>query len=121
VYNVGGAHFVSSNGIAYTQEGQFAGVGEVAAGSYPWFVNLPDELYSDTPSLEEPGESRTPLCASDSKGERVLGYVLTRAGWQGRVVAYPLAEYQPNALDDRDGPNFQIPVNAIYFAAYGNN
>jgi hypothetical protein len=120
VYNVGGAHFVSSNGLAYTQQGQFVGVSGVAAGTYPFFVNIPDELYSDTTLLEEAGEIRTPLFASDSQGERLLGYALTRTGWSGRVVAYQPAEYQPNALDDRDGPNFQILVNAIYFAAYGD-
>ncbi len=120
VYNVGGAHFVSSNGLAYTQQDQFVGVSGVAAGSYPFFVNIPDELYSDTTLLEEAGEIRTPLFASDSQGARLLGYALIRTGWAGRVVAYQPAEYQPNALDDRDGPNFQILVNAIHFAAYGD-
>ena len=63
---------------------------------------------------------RTPLFASDSKGERLLGYVLRRKDWKGRVIAYQPAEYQPNALDDRNGPNYQILVNAIYYAAYGD-
>ncbi len=119
VFNVGGKHFVSSNGITYTQQAPFAGVGAVAAGTYPYFVNLPDELYSDTVMLEAADETRTPLFASDSKGERLLGYALTRPGWKGRVVAYQPAEYQPNALDDHNGPNYQILVNALYFAVYG--
>jgi hypothetical protein len=119
VYNVGGSHFVSSNGLAYTQQGSFAGTGDVAARTYPYFVNLPDELYADTTLLTAPGETRTPLFATDSLGERLLGYVLSRPGWEGRVVAYQPGEYQPNALDDRKGPNFQILVNALYFAVYG--
>ncbi|MES2605653.1 MAG: hypothetical protein V4603_12005 [Pseudomonadota bacterium] len=120
VYNVGGSHFVSSNGLRYGQQAQFVGTAGVAAGAYPYFVNVPDELYSDTKLVEEAGESRTPLFASDSQGERLLGYVLQRQGWQGRVIAYQPAEYQPNALDDHNGPNYQILVNAIYFAAYGD-
>ena len=119
VYNVGGSHFVSSNGLTYPQQGDFAGTPGVAAGIYPCFVNVPDELYADTALVEVAGEQRTPLFASDSLGTRLLGYALVRPDWQGRVVAYQPAEYQPNALDDHDGPNFQILVNAIYFAAYG--
>lgn len=119
VYNVGGKHFVSSNGLSYPQQGDFAGTPGVAAGSYPYFVNVPDELYADTALVEVEGEQRTPLFASDSLGTRLLGYALVRPGWQGRVVAYQPAEYQPNALDNRNGPNFQILVNAIYFAAFG--
>ena len=34
------------------------------------------------------------------------------------VVAYQPGEYQPNAVDDLAGNNFQILANAIYFAAY---
>lgn len=119
VFNVGGSHFVSNNGLAYADKGSFAGVSGVAPGTYPYFVNLPDELYSDTSLIEVAGESRTPLFASDSRGERLLGYVLTRPGWKGRVVAYQPGEYQPNALDNRNGPNFQILVNALYFAVHG--
>jgi hypothetical protein len=119
VYNVGGDHFVSSNGLVYPGQAAFAGTPGVAPGTYPYFVNVPDELYADTALLEVAGETRTPLFASDSQGERLLGYALSRPGWQGQVVAYQPAEYQPNALDDRNGPNFQILVNALYFVAYG--
>jgi hypothetical protein len=119
VYNVGGNHFVSNNGLSYPQQASFTGTAGVAAGSYPYFVNVPDELYADTALVEVAGEQRTPLFASDSLGTRLLGYALTRPLWQGTVVAYQPAEYQPNALDDRNGPNFQILVNAIYFTAYG--
>lgn len=120
VYVVGGDHFVSSNGLRVEQQAQFAGTGGVVAGSYPYFTNVPDELYADTVLVEEAGEQRTPLFATDSLGSRLLGYALVREGWQGRVVAYQPGEYQPNALDDRDGLNFQILVNAIYYAAFGD-
>lgn len=119
VFNVGGAHFVTSNGLRYTERATFAGVNAVAPGTYPYFVNVPDELYADTTLLEVPGETRTPLFASDSQGNRLLGYALTRPGWRGRVVAWQPGEYQPNALDDRSGPNFQILVNALYYAVFG--
>ena len=58
VFNVGGNHFVSSNGLTYAPDAAFAGTGNVAAGIYPYFVNLSDELYSDTALLEEAGETR---------------------------------------------------------------
>jgi len=61
-------------------------------------------------------EDRILLFVTDSGTPRVLGYVLRREGWEGLVVAYQPGEYQPNALDDRSGPNFQILVNAIYHA-----
>lgn len=120
VYIVGGEHFVGSNGIRVDERAEFAGTGTVAAGTYPYFTNLPDELYADTELVEEAGETRTPLFASDSLGRRLLGYALVREGWRDRVVAYQPGEYQPNALDDRDGVNFQILVNAIYYAAFGD-
>ena len=110
---------MSSNGLTYPEQGTFGGVNGVAAGPYPYFVNLPDELYADTALNSVAGETRTPLFASDSLGDRLLGYALTRQGWTGRVVAYQPAEYQPNALDDHDGPNYQILMNALYFAAFG--
>lgn len=119
VYVVDAEHFVSSNGLNVEQQAAFAGTGAVAAGTYPYFTNVPDELYADTVLVEEVGEQRTPLFATDSLGQRLLGYALTREGWQGRVVAYQPGEYQPNALDDRNGVNFQILVNAIYYAAFG--
>lgn len=120
VYVVGGGHFVSSNGIELSEQAAFAGTGTVAAGRYPYFTNRPDELYADTVLIEEAGELRVPLFATDSLGQRLLGYTLKRQGWQGSVVAYQPGEYQPNALDDRSGVNFQILVNAIHFAAFGN-
>jgi len=67
--------------------------------------------------LTEAGESRTILFATPSGGPRILGFDLQRAGWLGRVVFYQPGEYQPNALDDRAGPNFQILANAVLYVS----
>lgn len=120
VFIVGGDHFVTSNGLTSDGQAPLAAVDGVATGTYPYFDNIPDERYPNTELLTEPGEDRVPLFATDSGGERLLGYALTRPGWTGRVVAYQPGEYQPNALDARAGNNFQILANAIYFAAIGS-
>jgi len=119
VINVANDHFITSNGITYDQKLAFAGTTEVKAGTYPAFTNVPDELYEITRLHEVAGESRSPLFVSDSGDPRLLGYVLQRNGWSGRVVVYQPGEYQPNALDNRAGPNFQILINALYFAVHG--
>jgi len=112
-----GEHFITRNELAYPDQYRFAGMDGVAAGTYPAFTNTPDELYEITTLNVQPGERRTVLFVTDSGTPRLLGYVLERAGWRGRVVAWQPGEYQPNALDNRQGPNFQILANAIYFAA----
>jgi hypothetical protein len=119
VINVARGHFVTSNGISYQGALALAGSASAPAGAYSWFANIPDELYPEMNLLEEAGENRTTLFATDSGEVRTLGYVLQRTGWQGRVLVYQPGEYQPNALDDRTGPNFQILVNMIYYAAHG--
>ena len=120
VINVSATHFITSNGISYDQNLSFAGTSGVPAGTYPTFTNTPDELYEITRIHEVAGELRTPLFVSNSGDERLLGYVLQRDGWSGRVVVYQPGEYQPNALDNRTGPNFQILVNALYFSSTGS-
>jgi hypothetical protein len=118
VFNVAPGHFVTSNGVTYEGRGALTGTGDVPAGMFDYFDNIPDERYPSTALLKEAGETRTVLFASDSGGTRVLGYALERAGWQGRIVFYQPAEYQPHALDDRAGPNFQILANAIVYSAH---
>ena len=119
VFVVGGDHFVATNGLTSQGQAEFGPLGDVTAGTYPYFDNIPDERYPTTELLTEPGETRVPLFATDSGGARLLGYTLERSGWKGRVVAYQPGEYQPNALDARSGNNFQILANALYFAARG--
>ena len=117
VINVSGGHFIASNGIDYVGQASFAGFEEVSAGTYPAFTNKPDELYEIIREHRVAGEQRTPLFVTDSATPRMLGYVLKRSEWSGIVVTYQPGEYQPNALDDRAGANFQILVNALYYAA----
>ncbi|MFZ4736272.1 MAG: hypothetical protein ACOYM9_10025 [Bradymonadia bacterium] len=117
VLNVAGGHFVSSNAVAYPAMTALAGLPPVPDDTYPAFQNLPDERYPDTQLLTQAGESRTILFATPSGGPRILGFDLQRAGWLGRVVFYQPGEYQPNALDDRAGPNFQILANAVLYVS----
>jgi hypothetical protein len=117
VLNVASGHFVSSHSVVYPARAALAGLPPVPDDTYPAFQNLPDERYPDTQLLTEAGESRTILFATPSGGPRILGFELHRAGWLGSVVFYQPGEYQPNALDDRAGPNFQILANAILYVS----
>jgi hypothetical protein len=117
VFDVAPGHFVSNNGLSYTASAELAGSGSVPSGTFDYFDNVPDERYPITLELVEDGEQRTMLFATSSGGARVLGYALERDGWSGRVVFYQPGEYQPNALDDLDGQNFQILANAIVYSA----
>ena len=118
VFNVAPGHFVTSNGVVYSGRAALTAMGAVPAGMFDYFDNIPDERYPSTALLTETGETRTILFATSSGGTRVLGYALERAGWQGRVLFYQPAEYQPHALDDRAGPNFQILANAIVYSVH---
>jgi len=111
------SHFVASNGIKYDGKVTLPAFSGVPAGEYDAFVNVPDERYPVTDLLDVGMATRTVLFASDSGGNRVLGFVTARSEWKGKIVAYQPGEYQPNALDQRDGNNFQILANAIAFSA----
>lgn len=117
VFLVGRDHFVSSNGLVATGTADVEAFAGIEPGSYPYFDNIPDERYPETNLFVVEGEVREPLFATNSGGNRLLGYALRRAGWLRPVVVYQPGEYQPHALDDRSGNNFQILVNALYFAA----
>ncbi|HYQ14318.1 MAG TPA: hypothetical protein VEQ58_01120, partial [Polyangiaceae bacterium] len=118
VFDVAPGHFITTNGVKYDAKAALGGMGDVPAGMFDYFDNIPDERYPATELLTQAGETRTVLFASDSGGTRVLGYALERPGWLGRVVFYQPAEYQPHALDDRAGPNFQILANSIVYSAH---
>lgn len=117
IFNVAPDHFVTSHHVVYAASGAFPALGGVAAGTYQYFDNVPDERYPITDLTPATDPERTLLFTSDSGGNRAVGFVTARAGWKGKIVAYQSGEYQPNALDDRDGNNFQILANAIAFAA----
>jgi len=112
-------HFVTNQGMDYAQTRTFEGAG-VAPGQYGFFTNVPDERYESLALLPEAGDTRTILFASadaTGAGARVLSYDLHRTGWMGHVVFYQPGEYQPQALDDLDGNNFQVLANAIVYVA----
>ncbi|MEM7160422.1 MAG: hypothetical protein AAF799_46725 [Myxococcota bacterium] len=112
-------HFVATQSVEYSGNRTFSGAG-VAQGDYPFFNNAPDERYDQTSLIEQGGEDRTIVFTSAGAGggmARVLGYDLHRSGWGGHVFFYQPGEYQPAALDDVDGNNFQILANAIYYVA----
>lgn len=121
VLDVAPGHFVTTNSVEYTGKAMYADPQSgVPAGSYDLFTNVPDERYPALALLTAPGETREILFASDyatGGGTHVLGYDLQRLGWAGRVVHYQPGEYQPNALDDLAGNNFQILANAIVHVA----
>lgn len=121
VIDVAPGHFVTTQGVEYSGSTMYADPQSgVAAGTYDLFLNQPDERYPALALLTAPGEAREILFASDyatGGNTHVLGYDLTRPGWSGRVVFYQPGEYQPQALDDLAGNNFQILANAIVHAA----
>ena len=116
IFNVAPGHFVTTNGLTYPGSAALTAGGGVPAGTFGYFDNIPDERYPTTTLLTQPGEARTVLFASNTGGTRVLGYALERTGWTGRVVFFQPGEYQPNALDDLAGRDFQILANAIVYA-----
>jgi len=116
VINVAPGHFVTTNGLTYAMEREFesSSLG-IPLGMYGVFANSPDERYSQYELTTVEGERREILFVN-ARGQPIA-YDLTRPGWRGRVITYQPGEYQPNAIDDRDGSNFQVLANAIYYAA----
>ncbi len=124
VINVAPGHFVTTNGVEYAGNVAYSDVARgVPAGAYPFFNNTPDERYL-TFDINPSADEFTVLFGSDysqSGTTHLLGFTHRRPEWAGIVVGYQPGEYQPNALDDLDGNNFQILANAIYFAATEGN
>lgn len=115
------AHFVASNELEWAGTIPYADPSRgVPADSYPFFNNTPDERY---PSFElHPAAGAIELLFASDYAEggstHVLGFTHRRPGWGGLVVAYQPGEYQPNAVDDLDGNNFQILANAIFWSRF---
>lgn len=116
VIAVSSDHFVTTNEVEYTDQTQFTAPSwRVPDGSYPSFTNAPDERYPDTQLFLDGREELELLFVSDYAGPQILGYDLRRPSWSGHVVFFQPGESQPIAVDDRDGNNFQILANAIYY------
>ena len=111
---------MTENGIEYTSTVAYADAARgVPASTYPYFNNTPDERY---PVFNyNPGAGLiTTLFGSDYNAAgttHLLGFTHRRPTWSGIVVGYQPGEYQPNALDDLEGNNFQVLANAIVYAA----
>lgn len=116
VIAVSADHFVATNEIEYDEQTQFGAPQlRVADGSYPSFTNAPDERYPNLRLFLDGREDLELLFMSDYDGPHILGYDLRRPSWSGHVVFYQPGESQQLAVDDRDGNNFQILANAIYY------
>ncbi len=121
VINVAPGHFVTTNEIEYPNSIVYADTPRgIPSASYDSFNNTPDERYL-TFDINGTAGSVTVLFASnydESGTTHLLGFEHGRPEWAGVVIAYQPGEFQPNALDDLEGNNFQILANAIYYAAF---
>jgi hypothetical protein len=121
VINVAPSAFVTTNGVEYPSSVAYADPAHgVPADTYGFFNNTPDERYV-TFDVNPTAGTFTVLFASNyaqNGTTHILGFEHRRPAWAGVVIGYQPGEYQPNALDDLDGNNFQILANAIVDAAY---
>lgn len=112
--------FITSNGVDYTGTVAYQDASlNIPNGNYSFFNNTPDERYPNL-TINQSAETIVPLFASnynDNGTTHILGFAHKRQTWIGEVIFYQPGEYQPNALDDLDGNNFQILANAIVWAA----
>lgn len=114
-------HFVACNAVEYPANVTYSDVPRgVPNASYPFFNNTPDERYlAFEYNASAAGNVQTLFGSNYNQNgtTHLLGFVHKRPEWEGVVVAYQPGEYQPNALNDTDGNNFQILANAIVFVA----
>lgn len=122
VIDVAPGHFVTTNSVAYSASVAYSDIPRgVPASTYDYFNNTPDERYPNFQLNPTSGDIDMLFASNYNEAgtTHVLGFTHRRPEWAGVVVAYQPAEYQPNALDDLGGNNFQILANAIYYVAYG--
>jgi len=120
IIDVAPGHFVTTQGVSYAGSVPYSDLARgVVAGTYAFFNNTPDERYITFDINPTAGDFEV-LFGSDyveNGASHLLGFTHRQPAWQGIVVAYQPGEYQPNAVDDLAGNNFQILANAILFAA----
>jgi hypothetical protein len=120
VINVAPSHFVTTNGVEYPSSTAYSDPGRgVPADTYSFFQNVPDERYINFEINPGAGDFEVLFASNYNENgtTHLLGFTHRRPEWAGVVVGYQPGEYQPNALDDPDGNNFQILANAIVYAA----
>ncbi|MCH8822914.1 MAG: hypothetical protein IH984_05325 [Planctomycetes bacterium] len=120
VINVSPEHFVTNNSVEYTDQVIYSDPDSgVPMSKYEFFNNTPDERYLFFDINNDIDEFEVLFASNyDQIGTtHLLGFTHKRPEWNGIVVGYQPGEYQPNALDDLDGNNFQILANAIYYVS----
>ncbi|MCH8822906.1 MAG: hypothetical protein IH984_05285 [Planctomycetes bacterium] len=120
VINVSPLHFITSNSIEYTAQVNYSDLDRgVPAGTYRSFNNTPDERYLNFEINDDVSEFEVLFGSNYSQNgsTHLLGFTHKRPEWKGIVFGYQPGEYQPNALDDLEGNNFQILANAIYYVS----
>jgi hypothetical protein len=119
VINVAPGHFVACYGLSYAGSVSYSDPPRgVAADSYPFFNNTPDERYPTFNYNANIGPHQMLFASNylDNGATHILGFEHRRTNWIGRVLAYQPGEYEPNALDIR-GRNFQVLANAILYSS----
>jgi len=122
VIDVAPGHFITTNEVEYPGSVVYADLPRgIPSSTYAFFNNTPDERYPNFAINPSAGDIELLFASNYSQAgtTHVLGFTHRRPAWAGVVVAYQPGEYQPNALDDLDGNNFQILANAIVYAATG--
>lgn len=121
VINTAPDHWITCQSVEYPNAVVYQDVARgVPSATYPFFNNTPDERYpSFVYNASALGNVQTLFGSNFNQNgtTHLLGWIHRRPAWLGRVVGYQPGEYQPLALDDPDGNNFQILTNAIVFSA----
>lgn len=119
VIAVNPGHFACATGVVYDGLRRHAAPSwGIADADYPYFANVPDERYP-TFTINPTARDFETIFVSDyvdGGTTHLLGFTHRDPAWEGIVVGYQPGEYQPNACDPA-GPNAQVLVNAIVFAA----
>jgi hypothetical protein len=121
VINVAPGHFITTHSVESTGTVSYADPARgIPTNNYDFFNSTPDARYLSF-EINPSAANVTVLFESDfveSGSTHLLGLIHQRPIWAGLVVVYQPGEYQPNALDDLEGNNFQILANALLFSAH---
>ena len=120
VISVSPLHFIAKNSIDYTSQVNYSDIDRgVPAGIYRSFNNTPDERYLNFEINDDVSDFKVLFGSNYSQNgsAHLLSFTHKRPEWKGIVFGYQPGEYQPNALDDLEGNNFQILANAIYYVS----
>lgn len=118
VIDVSPNHFITTNEIVYDDGTSYEDLSfGVPNSTYGYFDNIPDERYPQL-NINANADSIQLLFASNynqNGTQHILGFIHRRASWEGLAIFYQPGEYQPNALNDLSGNNFQILANILVY------